>query len=295
MVLQVDSSVWLEVFGRFHIVLLHLPIGLIPAMAVLEFGAAIFRRNIPKGALLTLAVMTALTAAAAFGSGWVLAAEKVDSEVLGLHKKFAIAMASCCVLLPILAPRKSRRPFRLALAAALALSVPTGHFGGTLTHKKDFLFKPLTRALDQQQGQPTVEPGGQDPGGQDPGGQDPGGQGAGGQNAGGQHAGDQQPGTPPTASRYATEIQPIMERVCTQCHNPKDYEGDLDLTTRKMVLEGWGDEQIVIPGKPEESAMLESFALPLDDDAHMPPKDEEQLTKAEIETIRKWIADGCPE
>jgi len=286
MLLQVDSSVWLEVFGRFHIVLLHLPIGLIPAMFVLEFGAAIFKRDIPKGALLTLAVMTALCAAAAFGSGWVLAAEKVDSELLGLHKKFAIAMASCCVLLPILAPRKSRRPFRLALAASMALSIPTGHFGGGLTHREDFLFKPLERALDKQK-QENEGAGQQQAGAPDENGQP-------GDQTGGANPGSVNP-QPAGAGRYAKEIAPIMKRACTSCHNAEDYEGDLDLSTRALVLEGWGDDKIVIPGKPDESVLMESLLLPLDDDVHMPPADEEQLSKQEIETIRKWIADGAPE
>ena len=273
MLLEVDTDVLLKVFGRFHVVLLHLPIGLIPAMAVLEFGAAIFRRDIPRGALITLAVMTALCAAAAFGSGWVLAAEQVDSELLGQHKNFAIAMASVCVLLPILAPRQARGLFRLALVAAMALSIVTGHLGGSLTHKQGFLFKPLERALEQQRQQVPAGGAGEDPDG----------------------AATTGPDDPPKPTRYVTQIQPIFERACTSCHNPDDGEGDLDLTTRAKVLEGWGDEKIVIPGKPDQSILIESLLLPLDDEMHMPPKDEEQLTPAEIETLRAWIADGAPE
>ena len=32
MLVEVDPNAWLQVFGRFHIVLLHLPIGLIPGI-----------------------------------------------------------------------------------------------------------------------------------------------------------------------------------------------------------------------------------------------------------------------
>ena len=51
MLLEANPDTLLQVFGRFHIVLLHLPIGLIPGMIVLEFGAAVLRRPPPKGAV----------------------------------------------------------------------------------------------------------------------------------------------------------------------------------------------------------------------------------------------------
>ena len=101
---------------------------------------------------------------------------------------------------------------------------------------------------------------------------------------------------PVAAGRYPTEIAPIMERCCTSCHNPKDFEGDLDLSTRAALMEGWGDDEvIVVAGKPDESVLIESCELPLDDEMHMPPEDEEQLKPEELAALRKWIADGCPE
>lgn len=288
MLLDVTSETLLQVFGRFHIVLLHLPIGLLPAMFVLEFGAAILGRPIPKGALMTLAVMTALTAAATFGSGLVLAQEKIDSETLGLHKNFAVAMASCSLLLPLLAWRSRRAPFRVALAASLALSIPTGHYGGDLSHKKNFLFKPLQRQTAPARGadQPSPRDGSPAPPPSEP---------------------LKAPtptaaagGEPPTAeevTRYERDIAPIMERCCTSCHNPEEPDGDLDLSSREAVLVGWGDgETIVEPGDPDASILLESLGRPDDDEMRMPPADEdEQLTPAEIEKIRKWILTGCPE
>ena len=286
MLLDVTSETLLQVFGRFHIVLLHLPIGLLPAMFVLEFGAAMLGRPIPKGALMTLAVMTALTAAAAFGSGLVLAEEKVASETLGLHKKFAIAMASCSLLLPILVWRSRRAPFRVALAASLALSIPTGHYGGDLSHKKGFLFKPLQRQAAAPHGaeQPTSSHGEPAPIPEQPE-LDP------------KPAGSEAPQTAAEIARYDRDIAPIMERCCTSCHNPQDLDGDLDLSSREAVLVGWGDgETIVEPGDPDASVLFESLGRPEDDEMRMPPADEdEQLTPEEIEKIRKWILTGCPE
>ena len=140
---------------------------------------------------------------------------------------------------------------------------------GVACQKGGFLFKPLERAqaangASETQGEEPVQNGEEPP--------------------------------PVVAGRYAAEIAPILERCCTSCHNPKDYEGDLDLSTRKALLDGWGDgEVIVVAGKPDESILIESCELPLDDEMHMPPEDEEQLKPEELATLRKWIADGCPE
>ena len=286
MLLEVDADVWLKVFGRFHIVLLHLPIGLIPAMFVLEFGAAVFRRPLPRGALITLAVMTALSAGAALASGLVLADEKVDSDTLVLHKNFAIAMSACCVLLPLLAALRTRRAFRLALVIAMALSVVAGHFGGTLTHRKDFLFAPLERATQQATDEQRAE---EQPTEIDP-----------------KHVEQTDPveqtGPPEVATEpegavtYTSHIAPLFKRTCTTCHNADDYEGDLDLTSYKLVVgAGYEDDPYVVKSEPDKSYLLEVCELPKDDEMHMPPEDEDQLTKAEIQLLRRWIAAGCPE
>lgn len=274
-----SPSPWLQVFGRFHIVLLHLPIGLLPGIFVLELGCMLLRRTPPRGAIATLSVLAALTAGAAFAAGLVLADEpytQSQRELIAQHKNLAIAMTACCVLLPVLAFRKSRRPFRVALAAALALSVFAGHVGGSLTHRSDFLFKPLRRAAGSTDTDPTVAP-----------------------QAEPQPAthGDDSTSTPPaeTATGYAKTVAPVLKRACTSCHNDDDYEGDLDLTSRALVLEGWGDEKIVVPGKPDESILITSLLLPLDDDLHMPPADEAQLEPREIEALRRWVQAGCPE
>lgn len=276
---EANLDPWMQVFGRFHLVLLHLPIGLLPAIFVLEIGAMLFRRPIPRGAITTLSVLTAVTAGAAFAAGLVLAAEKVDSATLANHKNFAIAMTICCALLPLLALRKSRRPFRVALAAALALSIATGHLGGTLTHREGFLFKPLER---RQNGEGTN--GGEQPNGQAP-------------DAGSatEPGTGQQPEGTGAPMTFAGDVMPILKRACNSCHNPDDLEGDLDLTTYKAVMEGWGDDKIVIPGDPANSPMIETLGLPLDDEYHMPPEDEEQLTAVEIATLTRWVREGCPE
>lgn len=139
-----DPSPWLAVFGRAHIVLLHAPLGLLPGMAVLEFGAAVLRRPVPRGPVLALAWVCALAAVAATLSGLVLGGASTDgSETLGNHKVAGIVLGALCVVAACCAFAARRAPFRIVLALALVVMVPTGHLGGTMTHGEGFLTKPL--------------------------------------------------------------------------------------------------------------------------------------------------------
>ncbi len=141
-----DPSPWLAVFGRAHPVLLHAPLGMLPALAVLEFGAALLRRPCPRGAVLTLAWLCAAGAVAAAASGLVLAGEgRSDAAVLGNHKIAGIAFAVLCVVTACCAHAARRAPLRIAVVLALAAMVPTGHLGGVMTHGADFLTAPLTQ------------------------------------------------------------------------------------------------------------------------------------------------------
>ncbi len=258
-----DPSPWLEVFGRFHVVLLHLPIGLLPAMFVLEFGAPLVKRPVPRGALLALAVLTALAAALAFTSGLVLGgSHRGDADLIGKHKNFAIAMSAICVLLPFMAGRERRRPFRLGLAAGLALAIPTGHFGGSMTHGATFLWRPLRAEAEPVAAPPPAD-------------------------------GDL---PAPDASLFDLVVMPIFERACAECHGEDDPDGDLVLTTKAGVqcLDRDEIDRVVVPGRPDQSLLLERCLLPLDDDDHMPPADEPQLTPEELALLRAWILAGAP-
>src|SRR5688572_15596707 len=139
-----EPSPWLAVFGRAHIVLLHAPLGILPAMALLEFGAPLVRREAPRGPVLALAWFAALACVLAAASGLVLAEEDTSpNETRGQHKVLGLVLTGLCVVLAALAIRRGRRPFRILLLATLGVMVPTGHLGGSMTHGSNFLIAPL--------------------------------------------------------------------------------------------------------------------------------------------------------
>ena len=255
-----DPSPWLAVFGRAHPVLLHAPLGILPAMALLEFGSLLLRKQNPRGAVLTLAWLGALTAAAAAAAGLVLAGEGgYDDGLLGKHKLTGLALAGLAVAAAIAAAFANRAPFRVLLLLALMVMVPAGHLGGSLTHGSDFLFAPLKDR--QRPAAPKPAPG--------------------------------DPGAPNAIGDYERTIRPMLERVCTSCHNPEKKKGELLLTTPTGIQQGGENGAVVLAGKPDESPLLGRLLLPLEHDDHMPPEGKPQPTPAELEALRAWIAAGA--
>jgi WD40 repeat protein/mono/diheme cytochrome c family protein len=88
---------------------------------------------------------------------------------------------------------------------------------------------------------------------------------------------------------YHREIAPIFRANCVSCHKPEKAKGDLDLTTVEAALKGGKHEGNIVPGKPDESGLVESIS------GHEPemPKEGEPLNPAEIALIRRWIAEGA--
>lgn len=100
----------------------------------------------------------------------------------------------------------------------------------------------------------------------------------------------------PNAKVFADVVLPILEAKCVSCHGTEKSKGKLKLHTFADALKGGSDgETTVIGGNVKDSLLLVRSKLPVDDDDHMPPSDEPQLTKAELALLEWWIAEGAKE
>ena len=82
---------------------------------------------------------------------------------------------------------------------------------------------------------------------------------------------------------------PILRANCFRCHGEKTQKAELSLSSQARLLKGGESGEIVVPGKPDESLLYELLR-----DGDMPPEEAKQRpTKAQIETIRAWIAAGA--
>src|SRR6056297_667539 len=94
--------------------------------------------------------------------------------------------------------------------------------------------------------------------------------------------------------RFSRDVLPILSDRCFHCHGPdaEHREAGLRLDQRESAVE---DVAAIVPGDPDESELL--LRMTSDDpDLQMPPPDSHRapLDRAEMELVRRWIADGAP-
>ncbi|TDU73211.1 cytochrome c [Prosthecobacter fusiformis] len=88
-------------------------------------------------------------------------------------------------------------------------------------------------------------------------------------------------------------ILPILAAKCNNCHNEDKSKGDLRLDTFEMAMQGGENGSNIVPGKPAESLTIQRIDLPEDDDDHMPPTGKDQLTAEETTLLRWWVQQGA--
>jgi hypothetical protein len=88
---------------------------------------------------------------------------------------------------------------------------------------------------------------------------------------------------------FREQVAPIFERRCLHCHGTSAPKGGLSLVTGEGLVRGGESGPAVVPGKPEESLLLEKVS---GDAPEMPQKDT-PLLKEQVESLRRWIEQGA--
>jgi mono/diheme cytochrome c family protein len=84
---------------------------------------------------------------------------------------------------------------------------------------------------------------------------------------------------------FNSEVKPIFDKACMNCHGPKMQMGGLRLDSKKL------SEKAIKPGHSADSSLYQRIAG-VGDQARM-PMGGKPLTKAEIDTIQRWIDAGA--
>lgn len=254
---------FVQVLGRMHPLVLHLPIGLFVGLAVVELLALFGWLSLSRRVIGVWAWLAALSALASAGSGWVLGHESgYGGESFERHETLGLIVGALALVvagLHTLTKDGTRagalRAYRVALFVAAGLLVPTGHLGAGLTHGEDFLFAPL-----REKPQPPTDTA----------------------------------AAGPVASTFDTTIQPILAARCTACHGESKHKGKLALHTRDAIEQGGDSGPALDRVQPKESELLRRITLPLEDDEHMPPSEKPQLSGDELAALEAWILAGAP-
>ena len=97
-------------------------------------------------------------------------------------------------------------------------------------------------------------------------------------------------GDPAAVEFFEKSVRPILATRCQGCHGPDKPKGKLRLDSRASILAGGATGPAVVPGKPEESLLVD--AINYGETYQMPPKS--KLPDEEIATLTRWVKLGAP-
>lgn len=91
---------------------------------------------------------------------------------------------------------------------------------------------------------------------------------------------------------FEKSVRPLLVKHCYECHSTREANGGLVLDTRAGALKGGDSGVAIVPGKPNQSRLVEAIRYG-NPDLKMPPKN--RLKPAEVDALEKWIAMGAPD
>jgi mono/diheme cytochrome c family protein/uncharacterized membrane protein len=258
--------------GRFHPVLVHLPIGILLLLGALELAGALRQRCngswlplLPDPQRTFILALGAGIAAVTAGLGWLLSREGgCDDALLTSHRNLGFVSAGLATGLLVLHGLRARRLYFAALIITLGVIAWAGHRGGQITHGRDYLTQYAPAWWQKRFGSVAVA----------------------------KTAPRPKPASLAQAHVYADVIAPILEQRCVSCHGPAKSNGDLRLDTWEQWQRGSKHGALVTKQGP--SLLLQRIELPVEAKEHMPPAGKPQLTDDEIALLDWWVEAGAP-
>jgi uncharacterized membrane protein len=319
---------WALFFGRFHPIAVHLPVGVLLLVALMEVLVVV------RGRANAEALRAGQTFALGFGVlGSILAVifgvirsreGGFGSPTFQAHELLGVATGVTALItffFKLIADGTGKwiSIYRLLLLITVTVMSVGGHFGGNLTQGSNYLLKHAPPELRRgvEYGEKLILERFKDPSGpkskvqsvaiptspQPSASNPPVGSGPSGESPGtAAVAAASQTKAEPAAGNadaktggtvYATLIAPILAEKCNACHDDDKSKGELRLDTHEMIMLGGGSGDNVVPGDPANSLMVQRMKLPLDDDERMPPEDKVQTTDEEVALIEWWIKQGA--
>ena len=95
---------------------------------------------------------------------------------------------------------------------------------------------------------------------------------------------------------FTLKVGPLLEEKCDGCHggDPNKIKGEFLTLTREDLLKGGETKSdVLVPGDAKKSFILTSLRWE-DEDYEMPPKENDRLTKEQIQYLEDWIKAGAP-
>lgn len=249
---------WQQFLGRFHPLAVHLPIGLLVLLPLLEIAGR-FRPALREAAgfVLGLAFAACLLA---LTLGFLLAYGGGDAGLLvSRHMAGGIALTIgvllCLLARPFWSSGSVAYVYPLLLTCTLLALIWTADQGGSITHGSNYLTQYMPAGLKR-----IVMLGA---------------------------------ATPAATSFYAKRINPILDANCVSCHGEAKTQAGLRMDSYAFLMQGGKDGPVIVAGNAEKSLLLQRVTLPPGHKQFMPAEGKPPLRAEEIAWIKAWIQQGA--
>lgn len=267
-----ESLEWTQFLGRFHPVILHLPIGLFVGLFVIEIAALLNRNEGLRRSAHILVWFMALASVLSAYLGLLLASNgDYSGDTLWLHKWLGILFSAGALVLAFLKVRivcnesAGKGLYRFLLVGLLIVMTVVGHYGGNLTHGSGYLtaYAPDWLAAKLDKPNEEIETASTEEGAIE-------------------------------GNVYTHQIEPLLDQYCVQCHGIEKQKSKYRLDTYEYLMTpGTMGDSPIIPSVVSESKLIEYLWLPESDDMAMPPEGKPRMSAEQIMLITHWVANGA--
>ena len=256
---------WELFIGRFHPLLVHLPIGIFILGYFFEVLHQLGFRNFIHSRKTIIAIYSfgLLAGLVAAMSGWLLSlSDDYGIKALNDHKLLGIATLVVMLFVIIYQVKGHNGKSKLKLAAstlAIILITLTGHFGGNLTHGSNYLveYGPSILRNKINSSFDTLSK-----------------------------------KNPDSLNIYLDLIKPLIQNKCLACHNSQNNKGGLILNDYNDLFKDSDHDKPVLAGNPDMSELFKRISLPSNHEKVMPPRGA-GLGYTNIQILRYWIENGA--
>ena len=246
-------------FGRFHSLVVHLPIGFIFLVIFFELYYGFLKKELNNKLVILSWFFCFLSSLFSSITGFLLSSRgHYIDENLFIHKTFGFILVGISLL--SLLGRTSFLKFQLNFRnksilniAVIILLLITGHLGGNLTHGNEYLteFSPIqikNSEVDNRNIYKNID----------------------------------------SIYIYKDLVSPIFDSKCISCHNKEIKRGELDMSSLVSLLKGGNSGKILDKTNPNQSELFKRITLPQENIKFM-PSDGEPTSYYEKNLILWWI------
>ncbi|MEM9848650.1 MAG: DUF2231 domain-containing protein [Bacteroidota bacterium] len=250
--------------GRFHPLVVHLPIGFLILGILTEW----FYRSEKARPFVAFAwLMGGISAFLAAFFGWLLAEEGgYEESSLFWHRWLGIALTLLSFAVYFVKSGRikvGKIGHQVINVGVIALLSLVGHLGGNMTHGSDYLIENAPSALKAILGeQETIEE---------------------------QKTIDK---SADSTQIYADLVEPIFKEKCMQCHNDEVQRGALNMASPAKMAAGGDHGAVFVSGNAAASELFRRVTLLPNHAKYMPLKGQ-PMTFQEIKLLEWWLEEGA--